>query len=100
MDFPYYGVVNLRSDKLNMDQNMNIKKNHPPAFKTKVVLEALKGVETTGRRYWGVLCRPLVGIKDKNFYQHYSSMCLVVSRGNMLNTNILLHLLLESIGNS
>lgn len=41
--------MNVRSDTLNMDQNMNIKKNHPPAFKTKVVLEALKGAETTGQ---------------------------------------------------
>lgn len=32
-----------------MDQNMAIKKNHPPAFKAKVALEALKGAETTGQ---------------------------------------------------
>jgi len=32
-----------------MDQNMTIKKNHPPAFKAKVALEALKGAETTGQ---------------------------------------------------
>src|SRR6266702_1243867 len=32
-----------------MDQNMSIKKNHPPAFKAKVALEALKGAETTGQ---------------------------------------------------
>jgi transposase len=32
-----------------MDQNMNIKKNHPPAFKAKVALEALKGAETPGQ---------------------------------------------------
>jgi len=28
---------------------MNIKKNHPPAFKTKVALEAIKGAETPGQ---------------------------------------------------
>lgn len=28
---------------------MSIKKNHPPAFKAKVALEALKGAETTGQ---------------------------------------------------
>jgi len=28
---------------------MNIKKNHPPAFKAKVALEAIKAVETTGQ---------------------------------------------------
>ena len=28
---------------------MTIKKNHPPAFKTKVAIEALKGAETPGQ---------------------------------------------------
>ncbi len=32
-----------------MDQNMTIKKNHPPALKVKIALEALKGAETTGQ---------------------------------------------------
>lgn len=32
-----------------MDQNIAIKKTHPPAFKAKVALEALKGAETTGQ---------------------------------------------------
>lgn len=67
---------------------MNIRKSHPPAFKTKVALEAIKGAETPGQLGSRFALHPIqIGVWKKKAIEAIENMFTNGSRGKEVQDN-------------